>query len=269
LVDHSGDFELARGDFMLQSSAAMPPESDAPSDEQAFAAERRRIERFYNEDFLPTNAWTALTPRAYLYLRQRQRRIRDTLLACGFDAPDKLRSLKVLDVGSGGGTNLAWLVELGVNAENCVGIDLLPKRVEAAQQRMPNMRWIHGDITSTDVGGPFDFVMLVAVLTSVTYGPMKQQIVDRCFSMLKPGGVLFFYDVMCLREHKGFKDYKMLMYPEMEQYFRGRKVHWFRRDLLKMPHAERLTERYGITLAESVQALGFFNMEASFAYVRV
>lgn len=246
----------------------MPSESSTPSEEQAFAAERQRIERFYNEDFLPTNAWTTLSPRAYLFLRQRQRRIRDTLLECELNTPNNLRSLEVLDVGSGGGTNIAWMIELGVDPVNCVGIDLLPKRVTAARARIPNVRWVEGDVTSVDVGGPFDFVMLLAVLTSVTYSPLKQRIVDRCFSLLKPGGVLFFYDVMCLREHRGGKDYKMLTYEEMDGYFRGRKARWFRKDLLKSPHAERLTEKYGITVAEFVQSTGFFNMEASFAYVR-
>jgi SAM-dependent methyltransferase len=245
----------------------MPPESPSQPDD-ARAAERERIERFYYDDFLPSNAWTTLAPRSYLYLRQRQRRIRDTFLECGLNTPEKVRSLDVIDVGSGGGTNIAWLIELGVDPARCTGIDLLPKRVQTAQQRIPNARWIEGDATNTDVGGPFDFVMLLAVLTSVTYAPLKQQIVDKCFSMLKPGGIFFFYDVMCLREHRGGKNYKMLTYDEAEGYFRGRKARWFRRDLLKESVAERLMVRYGVTVAELVQATGLFNYEASFAYVR-
>lgn len=242
--------------------------SDRSIDE-AVAAEHKRIERFYNQDFLPANAWTTLAPRAYLYLRQRQRRIREALLECGFDTPEKLSQLRVLDVGSGGGTNIAWMIEMGASPANCIGIDLLPNRVTTAQARIPNVTWLQGDVTTTDVAGSFDFVMLLAVLTSVTYAPLKQKIVDRCFSLLKPGGVFFFYDVMCLREHQTNGDYKMLMYEEMEGYLRGRKAKWYRRDLLKSSYAERWTQRYGITLAEWLQALGLFNMEASFAYVRV
>jgi SAM-dependent methyltransferase len=246
----------------------MSSESSTSSEDRVFAEERKRLERYYNEEFLPSNPWTTLAPRAYLYLRQRQRRIRETLLACGFDTPSKLVSLEVLDVGSGGGTNIAWLIELGVNPGHCVGIDLLPKRVDLAKARIPNVRWIQGDVTSTEVGGPFDFVMLIAVLTSIKSAELKQRIVDKCFSLLKPGGVFFFYDLMCLREHVDAKDYKMLTYEEMEGYFRGRQARWYRRDLLKYGYAERWPERYGITIAELAQATGFFNMEASFAYVR-
>ena len=81
----------------------------------AFAEELERIERFYTEQFLPANAWSTLRPHPYLYLRQRQRRMRETLLECGIDTPEKLRGLDILDVGSGGGTNLAWLIELGAD----------------------------------------------------------------------------------------------------------------------------------------------------------
>ena len=74
--------------------------NDAPKPEsEIFAEELSRIERFYNEKFLPENAWTALKPRPYLYLRQRQRRLREALLEHGLDATDKLRNLSVLDVG--------------------------------------------------------------------------------------------------------------------------------------------------------------------------
>jgi len=245
----------------------MPPESPTP-DHEDFSEELDRLERYYSEEFLPSNPWSTLRPRAYLYLRQRQRRVRQTMLECGFDTPERIRQLEILDVGSGGGTNIAWLIELGADPARCSGIDLLPQRVEAARARIPNVRWLAGDMTRADLGGPFDFVMLLAVLTSVTQARLKQRIVDRCFSVLKPGGVLFFYDVMSRRETPGTADYKPLTYSETAAYFSGRPTRWFRRDLLEEALAERITRRLGVTAAELVQATGLFNMDASFAYVR-
>jgi 2-polyprenyl-3-methyl-5-hydroxy-6-metoxy-1,4-benzoquinol methylase len=261
-------FELARCTSMLQSSPAMPPESSTVSSDQPVAEERQRIERFYTERFIPANAWSSLRPCPYLYLRQRQRRVRETLIECGIDTPEKLRELKVLDVGCGGGTNIAWLIELGVDPAHCTGIDLVPKRIEMARARIPNVRWIEGDVTETDAGGPYDFVMLLAVLTSVTYAPLKQKIVERCFSLLKPAGIFFFYDMMSKEEDPGSKDYKKLTYSEAEAYWAGRKARWFRKDLLKESLAKRLTTRHGVTVAEFVQAMGLFNIEGSFAYIR-
>lgn len=253
---------------MLQSRTSMPSESSAVSNDQPLIDERQRIERFYTDRFLPANAWTCLRPCPYLYLRQRQRRIRETLISCGINTPESLRDLDVLEVGCGNGTNIAWLIELGVDPARCTGIDLVPKQIEAARIRLPSVRWYEGDLAATEVGGPFDFVMLIAVLTSITYKPLKQQVIDRCFSLLKPGGILFFYDYMSLREDPGTKDYKKLTYPEVEGYWGGRKAHWFRKDLLKESLAKRLMTRYGVTVAEVVQATGLFNIEGSFAYLR-
>jgi 2-polyprenyl-3-methyl-5-hydroxy-6-metoxy-1,4-benzoquinol methylase len=247
----------------------MPDDAQPKPDSAAFAEEFARIERFYTGTFLAENAWTTLKPRAYLYLRQRQRRLREALLEHGLDTPEKLRELSVLDVGSGGGTNLAWLVELGADPAHLTGVDLVAQRVETARQRLPAVRWLTGDITQTDVGGPFDLVLLVAVLTSVTSAALKRRIVERCLSLLKPGGVLFFYDLMTLREDAGTRDYKKLTYEEVAGYLGGRSARWHKRDYLRPDLAEKLTTRYGVTAAELVQATGLFNIEASFAHLRV
>ncbi|UQA58058.1 class I SAM-dependent methyltransferase [Polyangium aurulentum] len=231
--------------------------------------ELERIERFYSQEFLPQNAWSTLRQRPYLYLRQRQRRMRDALLACGIDTTEKLRGLDVLDVGSGNGTNLAWIVELGADPARCTGVELVPQSIAAARERLPCIRWIDGDFTGADVGGPFDLVMLVAVLTSIRNVELKRRIVERCLSLLRPGGIFFFYDYMTLKEDPGSPNYKKLTYEEVEGYLGGRKPHWFKRDLLRPELAERILRRFGITAAEIVQATGLFNIEGSFAYLRV
>lgn len=244
------------------------PGDSTPVRDDVFDEERRRIERYYTEQFLPTNPWSTLKPRAYLYLRQRQRRMRQALLESGFGSPEAIRDMDILDVGSGGGTNIAWLIELGADPARCTGIDLLPQRVATARARLPNVRWLAGDVTTATVGGPFDWVMLVAVLSSVTNAELKRRIVERCFSLLKPGGVLFFYDLMTRREDPGTGDYKKLGYSEMQAYFGDRTTRWYRRDLLKASLAEGVTTRFGVTLAEVVQASGLFNIDAAFAWVR-
>ncbi len=61
----------------------MDSESSTVLNDQPLAEERQRIERFYTERFLPANAWSSLRPYPYLHLRQRQRRMRETLIECG------------------------------------------------------------------------------------------------------------------------------------------------------------------------------------------
>jgi SAM-dependent methyltransferase len=237
----------------------------------AFDDQADAIRRFYRERFLPQNAWWPIQPHAYICQRQRQRRIRQCLLEMGVDSFEKLRALDVLEVGCGGGSNLAWLVEMGSDPRKCVGIDLVPERIAQAKERVAGVRWLEGDILGTDVGGPFDVVLLFAVLTSVTNAEMKKRIVDRCLSLLRPSGALLFYDLMTRRVDPGTPDYKKLTYEELEGYLGGRRPRYFKRDYLRRDVAERFASfpRMGLFAAEIVQAIGWFNIEATFAYVRV
>jgi 2-polyprenyl-3-methyl-5-hydroxy-6-metoxy-1,4-benzoquinol methylase len=241
-----------------------PPARRADADADADEA----IRRFYKERFLPQNAWWPIQPHAYLCQRQRQRRIRQSLHELGLGTFERLRSLEVLEVGCGGGSNLAWLVEMGADPTRLVGVDLVPERIEQARQRCAGVRWLDGNILTTDVGGPFDVVLLFAVLTSVINADTKQRIVDRCFELLRPSGALLFYDLMTLREDAGTQDYKRLQYEELEGYLRGRRPRYFKRDYMRRDVAERLLPRVGLLGAELVQATGLFNIEATFAYVR-
>jgi SAM-dependent methyltransferase len=247
----------------------MSAKPEEEGDERAIEQDLDRIRRFYRDRFLPENAWSTLLPRPYLYLRQRQRRLRETLIACGIDTPERLRAIDVLDVGAGTGTNLAWLVELGADPARCTGIDLMPESVAVARERLPQIRWLAGDFSTADVGGPFDVIILVAVLTSIKDPALKQRIVDKCISLVRPGGVFFFYDYMSHKDEPGSDNYKRLSYAELDGYLRGRKAHWYKRDYLRASLAEKIVERFGVTAAELVQSLGVFNIEASFAYVRV
>jgi len=152
--------------------------SDAPQDDEI-----RSIQAFYTRTFLPNNPWVTIAPHPYLCLRQRQRRLRETLIATGFDSPESLSTLRALDVGCGNGGNLAWLMELGAKPENLVGIDLVDARVDVAKSRNSAIRWLAGDIVTTEIEGPFNFVLLVGVLSSLTVASSCSTETGSCSSM--------------------------------------------------------------------------------------
>jgi len=244
-----------------------------PSDERPAGNsedEAAAIRTFYNQKFLPQNAWWPIHPHAYLCQRQRQRRIRQSLLENGVGSLERLRALDVLEVGCGGGANLAWLVELGADPAHLTGVDLIPERIAEARRKYAGIQWLEGNFLEpgVDVGGPFDVVMLFAVLTSVVNPEMKRRIVARCFELLRAGGALLFYDLMTRREDPGTPNYKKLTYEELEGYLGGRRPRYFKRDYLRRDVAERILPRFGVLAAEMVQATGFFNIEATFAHVR-
>jgi SAM-dependent methyltransferase len=243
--------------------------ADAASEVGEFETDLRAIKRHYTETFLPSSPWSSLiNTHPYLVYRQRQRRIRDALVECGITTRERMRELDVLDVGCGAGSNLAWLVELGADPARLTGNDLIEDRIVEARRRFSGIRFIPGDFLRADVGGPYDVVMLLAVLTSVTNPELKRRIVERCFELLKPGGIFFFYDRVRRAETRGSAHYKVLTFRELEGYFNGRRARYFRRDLLKGSVADRIVPRFGVAIAELVQATGLFNIDGTFAYVR-
>gem|GEM_PF-5146147 len=61
--------------------------------------------------------------------------------------------------------------------------------------------------------------------------------------MLKPGRLVFFYDVMMPKENKNTRDAKKLTWEEIAGDLHGRSTRRVRRDFLKASFAKRLTGR--------------------------
>ncbi|WP_437614052.1 hypothetical protein WMF20_14245 [Sorangium sp. So ce834] len=53
-----------------------------------------------------------------------------------------------------------------------------------------------------------------------------------------------------------------------EGYFAPRPLRVFRRDILRREVADRLVQRFGVTVAELVQATRLLNIDGTFAYAR-
>src|SRR5689334_20099347 len=56
-----------------------------------------------------------------------------------------LPQCRVLDLGCGHGSLLAWLGEQGAKAGNLVGVDLVPERIASARRRYPELTFFEGD----------------------------------------------------------------------------------------------------------------------------
>jgi SAM-dependent methyltransferase len=227
------------------------------------------IKRHYSERFLPASPWASLiNTHPYLCQRQRHRRLREALIACGARTPEALGALDVLDVGCGAGGNLAWLVELGADASRMIGVDLLEARIAVARSRFAGIQFIAGDFVKTDVGGPFDLVLMLTVLSSVTNPDLRRRIMAKALSLLKPGGIFFFHDLVTRKQLAGNADFRCLTFAELDGYVAPRKLRYFRKDFLRGSMAERIVPRFGVTVAELVQATGLFNIDSTFAYCR-
>jgi SAM-dependent methyltransferase len=124
---------------------------------------------------------------------ERQRAIVSLLKAWG--APD-LSALDILEVGCGTGANLQELLFLGATPERLRGVELLPERAAEARRRLPaGVRIVEGDATQADVTpAAFDVVYQAVVFSSILDPQFQQQLADRMWSWVRPGGVVLWYD---------------------------------------------------------------------------
>lgn len=103
---------------------------------------------------------------------------------------------EVLEVGSGHGSELAWLRELGASYSHLVGVDLLPNRVEAARTMYPEIDFHLGNAEHLEFADErFDLVMAFTVFSSIFDRTMAANIASEIVRVLRPGGALLWYDV--------------------------------------------------------------------------
>ena len=125
-------------------------------------------------------------------LEERQRAVRAGLASIGM-LP--LGGRRVLDVGCGGGGELARLVELGAEPSALAGIELLPERVAAARERFPELDIRAGNAENIDwPSASFDLVLAFTVFSSILDNVMARNVAAEISRVLKPGGVLLWYD---------------------------------------------------------------------------
>jgi SAM-dependent methyltransferase len=101
----------------------------------------------------------------------------------------------VLEVGCGGGGELAYLLELGASAPRLVGVDLLPERIDAARQAFPELDFRVGNAEHLEfAGGTFDLVLAITLFTSILDATMARNVASEIARVLRPGGGLLWYD---------------------------------------------------------------------------
>jgi len=102
--------------------------------------------------------------------------------------------MRVLDVGCGAGRNLPALAALGCAI---TGIDRDAGAVQACRQRLAGRvdpaRIQHGDLLAAGsaLGGPFDLVLVNAVLHFTDDAAAFEELADACWAQRAADGVLF------------------------------------------------------------------------------
>lgn len=101
----------------------------------------------------------------------------------------------LLDVGCGGGRDLAHWLHAGWSSDRLAGIDVVADRVEQARSACPGADVRLGDAGPLPFGdASFDVVTASVVLSSILDAEVRRALCRDMLRVVRPGGLLLIYD---------------------------------------------------------------------------
>ncbi|TAK56270.1 MAG: class I SAM-dependent methyltransferase [Gammaproteobacteria bacterium] len=132
-------------------------------------------------------------PWVYMTRQELERKVIRLLARAGQLPPAERR---VLEVGCGSGANLRFFLNLGFEARNLLGCELLNSRVAAALAALPPaVTIIEGNAASIDLpDASFDIVFQSLVFSSILHDELQMAVARRMWELVRPGGGILWYD---------------------------------------------------------------------------
>ncbi|HEX9036778.1 MAG TPA: class I SAM-dependent methyltransferase [Ktedonobacterales bacterium] len=170
----------------------------------------------------------------------------------------RLSEAVVLDVGCGSGLELRRFLDYGARPENLYGVDLLPKRIDAARAQHPGIQWSVGSAHQLPFEDErFDIVMCFTVLSSILDATARDAVAAEMRRVRKQTGVIICHDFVYSNPRN--PAVRGVSVSEMRRLF-----HWpgaqtcSRRVTLAPPLARRVAPRME-WLASALERLQFLN----------
>jgi SAM-dependent methyltransferase len=158
-----------------------------PSRTEPVAVAERYARRVDDDRYSP------LKPDVRMTLAERQRAMLRLFTRRGWH---DLSRLRLLEVGSGSGTNLLELLRLGFGPEHLTGVELLAARHAAARAALPPaVTLVEGDATALQLpAASHDIVLVSTVFSSLLDDAFQQRLAERIWHWTRPGGGVLWYD---------------------------------------------------------------------------
>ncbi len=154
-------------------------------------------------------------------------------------------SLRVLEIGAGSGGNLLFFKRMGVTWTNLYANELLPERLKVLKENYPNIKVFEGDASEINhEDHKFDIVFQSTVFTSILNFDFKKKVADKMWSLLKPGGIILWYDFMY--DNPSNKDVKGIGKNEIRKLFSLSTEISFTKVTLAPPIGRRVKKLYPI-----------------------
>ncbi len=163
-----------------------PDPHDEPADVAARYARRDGLAGLYDP----------LRPEVMQARHARERAIAALLSRHAAEIGQPRDAWRVLEVGCGAGDQLLALLQLGFAPARLAGNELLPERLAAARQRLPDaVRLWPGDASALPLAdASLDLVLQFTVFSSLLDDAFQQRLADAMWRWLRPGGAVLWYD---------------------------------------------------------------------------
>jgi SAM-dependent methyltransferase len=136
----------------------------------------------------------------------------------------QLQTEKILEVGCGKGYWINDFIKWGARPENITGIDLIPEHIAMAKHLCPETVTLAcGNAAHLEFPqATFDIVLQSTVFTSILDPVMKQRIASEMVRVLKPGGLILWYDYHMNNPRN--RDVRGVKKPEIHNLFPGCRI---------------------------------------------
>jgi ubiquinone/menaquinone biosynthesis C-methylase UbiE len=202
---------------------------------ESLTAEERRIREAYARR--RSGSLYSRFNRAYLFMVQEREQCFLGLLARYGFAP--LKAKKILEIGCGNGDLLRDFIKWGARPDHLFGVELMADRVAEALSVCPKaVKICQGNAASLQFPDEiFDLVLQSTVFTSVLDRDTKTQMAAEMCRVLKPNGLILWYDYHMNNPHN--PDVRGVKLREIEALFSKCEIR-MRRITLAPPIARRL-----------------------------
>ena len=184
-----------------------------------------------------TDRYSPLQPDVWQTLQERQRALLQLFVHLGWT---DLSSLRLLEVGCGGGANLLELLRLGFVPGNLSGAELLAERCAQARRVLPAGVVLHeGDALAMPLKAESQHIVFVStVFSSLLDDAFQQRLADTMWRWVKPGGGVLWYDFTV--DNPANADVRGVPLARVRELFPRSSI-WHRRITLAPPIARRVT----------------------------
>lgn len=130
---------------------------------------------------------------------------------------NSVQNLRVLEIGAGNGGNIQFFKNMGVKPNLIFANELMDDRLVNLKKTHPDIQIIPGNAMEISNELKFDIVFQSTVFTSVLDDSFRVNLADKMKSLLKPGGIILWYDFMYNNPKN--KDVKRVSKSEVHKLF--------------------------------------------------